>query len=357
LSDDTPGIRRVKRGQGFAYRRPDGGWLTNEAELDRIRRLAIPPAYTDVWIAPRADAHLQATGRDARGRKQYRYHPEWRAARDAGKFVHMLDFGRALPRIRRRVAADLAAAQGAPRRQGVLAALVRLLDTTLVRVGNDEYARQNGSYGLTTLRDRHAQVQGSVLQLRFRGKSGVMHEVGVNDPRVARIVRRCQALPGQELFQYQDDDGEVRSLGSADVNEYLRECAGIDLTAKDFRTWHATVHALDLMCSHCRKGGPVSARTVNEVLGEVSSRLGNTVAVCRKSYVHPDVLDAPALAQALDELDRSGQKVPVRGLGADERRLLAFLARSLRAARATAKSRAPSSSQRGQRAGRAALPA
>jgi DNA topoisomerase-1 len=333
VSDDAPGIRRVKRGNTFAYKRPDGRWLAESRKADaqeiaRIRRLAIPPAYTDVWIAPQPHAHLQATGRDARGRKQYRYHPEWRRARDADKFEHMLDFGRALPKIRARVTADLAAPVGkVPSRDTVLATLVRLLDTTLVRVGNDEYARQNGSFGLTTLRDRHAAVSGSVLRLRFKGKSGVVHEVTLEDPRVARVVRRCQAVPGQELFQYEGDDGAVRSVGSADVNDYLRECSGADLTAKDFRTWHATVHALDLMCVRCQEG-PVSAKAVNEVLAEVCSRLGNTVAVCRKSYVHPDVLDGAGLAASLERLDRSTAAVPKRGLDAAERRLLRFLADS-----------------------------
>ncbi len=325
VTDTAPGIQRIKRGPHFAYRQPDGSWLKDAEQIARIRKLAIPPAYTQVWIAVSPRAHLQATGRDARGRKQYRYHPDYRAARDANKFEHMRAFGQALPRIRTRVAADLAQRVAVvPTRRVVLAALVRLLDTTLVRVGNDEYARQNGSFGLTTLRDRHAAVRGSVLQLRFKGKSGVVHEVTLEDPRVARVVQRCQAVPGQELFQYEDEDGSIRAIGSADVNDYLRELGGTDLTAKDFRTWHATVHALDLMCARCEQG-PVSARVVNEVLGEVSGRLRNTVAVCRKSYVHPGVLDGEALADALQRLESSNAAVPKRGLDAGERRLLRFL--------------------------------
>ena len=230
VSDAAPGIRRLRKGDGFVYRRPDGKPVRAEAELQRIRKLAIPPAYEDVWICTDPRGHLQATGRDARGRKQYRYHPDWRLARDADKFERMLDFGAALPKIRRRVAADLAAPVGAqPGRDAVLATLVRLLDTTLVRVGNDEYARSNHSYGLTTLRNRHAAVSGSRLKLRFRGKSGVVHEVALEDPRVARVVRRCQAMPGQELFQYEDEAGATRSVGSADVNDYIRESAGASL--------------------------------------------------------------------------------------------------------------------------------
>ena len=204
VSDDRPGIRRIRKGEGFVYRHADGKLVRNAADLERIRKLAIPPAYEDVWICTNPRGHLQATGRDARGRKQYRYHPEWRLARDADKFERMLEFGAALPRVRRRVTAELAKPVAAqPTRETVLATLVRLLDTTLVRIGNDEYARTNNSYGLTTLRNRHAAVSGSTLRLRFRGKSGVIHEVALEDPRVAKVVRRCQAMPGQDLFQYE----------------------------------------------------------------------------------------------------------------------------------------------------------
>jgi DNA topoisomerase-1 len=321
VDPSMPGLRRVKRGDAFDYLLPDGRRLRDKAQLERIRRLAIPPAYRDVWICPLANGHLQALGRDARGRKQYRYHAEWRAARDADKFVRMHEFGRALPRIRKRVAADLALRKGEqPDRAAVLAALVRLLDATLVRIGNDEYARANGSYGLTTLRNQHAAVQGSTLRLRFRGKGGVEHRVSLDDPRVARIVRRCQALPGQSLFEYEEQDGAVRSVGSADVNDYLREAAGADFTAKDFRTWHATVLALALV----REPGPDGARRgPREVLTEVARMLRNTVAVCRKSYVHPEVL-----ALCGQEVDLGAMKHHrAGGLSGDERALLAFLRR------------------------------
>jgi DNA topoisomerase-1 len=324
VSDAKPGIRRVRKGDGFIYRTPDGKLLRNPAELQRIARLAIPPAYEEVWVCTDPRGHLQATGRDARGRKQYRYHPDWRLARDADKFERMLEFGAALPRIRRRVAADLAAPVGAqPGREAVLATLVRLLDTTLVRVGNDEYAKSNGSYGLTTLRNRHAAVSGSRLKLRFRGKSGVVHEVALEDPRVARVVRRCQAMPGQELFQYEDEAGVTHAVGSAEVNDYIREAAGAAFTAKDFRTWHGSVLALTLWVS--RGVAEAASRLgANQVLAEVARRLGNTVAVCKKAYVHPRVLEVLATEAAAGPVDA---KPPSRraGLSAAERQLLAFL--------------------------------
>ncbi|MBA3937201.1 MAG: DNA topoisomerase IB, partial [Planctomycetes bacterium] len=297
VTDQSTGITRHRRGAGFAYRRPDGTALRDAAELARIRHLAIPPAYTRVWICPDPDGHIQATGRDARGRKQYRYHALWRTHRDAGKFSRMEDFGQALPRIRAQVVRDLLTpiAHHHVPRQPVLAALVRLLDTTLVRVGNEEYARTNGSYGLTTLRNRHARVSGSRLQLRFRGKSGVAHQVDIDDPRVARVVRECQGLPGQELFQFEDAAGALHVLDSADVNEYLREASGADFTAKDFRTWHASAHALALFSAGGADDGASMTRVqVNGVLAEVAGRLRNTVAVCRKSYVHPGLLDLAA---------------------------------------------------------------
>lgn len=325
VSDAMPGIRRLRRGKSFAYRLPDGGWLRDRHELQRIRSLAIPPAYDEVWICPLSHGHLQATGRDARGRKQYRYHPEWRRSRDADKFARMCEFGRALPRIRARVQRDLEQPVGRqPGREAVLAALVRLLDTTLVRVGNDEYARSNGSYGLTTLRDRHASVAGSTLRLRFRGKSGVPHEVALDDPRVAAIVRRCQAMPGQELFQYEDEEGHTRCVDSADVNAYLREAAGADFTAKDFRTWHASAHALELLLERPADERPTKKRAA-EILAAVACRLRNTPAVCRKSYVHPGILEAACAA--CWEPPCCPRRVP-RGLQRGESRLLAFLSAS-----------------------------
>ena len=324
IGDDKPGIRRERVGDGFRYRGLDGRLIRNAAELRRIRALAIPPAYEQVWICPRPNGHLQATGRDARGRKQYRYHPDWRLARDAGKFEHVLEFGAALPRIRKRVKADLAAPiAAAPRRETVLATLVRLLDATLVRVGNDEYARTNRSFGLTTLRNRHADIKGSRIRLRFRGKSGVEHEVDLDDPRVARVVRRCQAMPGQDLFQYEDDDGSARAVGSADVNDYIRDAAGADFTAKDFRTWHGSVHALALWAEQCAADASCR-RSANQLLAEVARRLGNTVAVCKKSYVHPRVLGTLATQVDSEALARLGGRRRA-GLDAAERRLLAFL--------------------------------
>ena len=326
VTDEQPGIRRIRKGEAFVYRKPDGRQVRAQGELQRIRKLAIPPAYEDVWICTDPRGHVQATGRDARGRKQYRYHPEWRAARDANKFERMLEFGAALPRIRRRVAKDLEGPVGTrPRRATVLATIVRLLDTTLVRVGNDEYARENKSYGLTTLRNRHAEVEGSTLRLKFRGKSGVQHEVALEDPRVARVVRRCQAMPGQELFSYVDESGEPRSVGSSDVNDYIREASGADFTAKDFRTWHGTVHALTLWAEQVAAEA-AQRLTANQVLAQVARRLGNTVAVCRKSYVHPRVLEILASEEA-DALERlaAGAAHPVEGLDPSERRLLDFL--------------------------------
>jgi len=324
VSDESPGIRRLRRGDGFSYRRADGSPLRDAAELTRIRQLAIPPAYSQVWICPLPHGHLQATGRDARGRKQYRYHPHWRTARDETKFDRLQAFGAALPRIRARVTHDLSAPVGERvLRATVIAAIVRLLDATLVRVGNDEYARSNGSFGLTTLRNRHAVVQGHELKLRFKGKSGVAHEVALHDSRVARVVKRCQALPGQSLFQYLDDAGEAHTIDSSDVNDYLREASGGEFTAKDFRTWHGSVLALQLW--HALDPAEAEQPTLagaKRLLGEVAARLGNTVAVCRKAYVHPRVL---ALLTGSAKADRDAVRPRRAGLSSAERGLLAFL--------------------------------
>lgn len=319
VSDEAPGIRRVRKGRGFLYLDPEGRPVRDEEILGRIRSLAIPPAYRGVWICTVPQGHLQATGRDDRGRKQYRYHPEWQRERGEHKFERLQAFGLALPRIRARVARDLNRpdAAGLPR-PVVLATLVRLLDRTWARIGNESYARENRSYGLSTLRNRHAGVRGAELQLHFRGKGGVEHRLSLHDPAVARVVRRCQQLPGQVLFQYVDPQGELRSVGSGDVNDYLAEAAGEHYTAKDFRTWHASVHALALMAESPEPPGP---RRAQAVLQQVAARLGNTVAVCRKAYVHPAVL---ALAQA--ESVEPGRVPPhPKGLRADERRLLQFL--------------------------------
>ena len=290
VSDLNPGIGRIRRGKTFAYIDPDGKPVRNERTLARIRSLVIPPAWTDVWICPHSTGHLQATGRDARGRKQYKYHPHWRETRDQTKYEKMVPFAKALPRIRRRIQQDLAGS-GLSRRR-VLAAVVHLLETTLIRVGNDEYARTNDSFGLTTLRDKHASVNGNGVHFTFKGKSGVRHEIKLDDPRVSRIVRDCRDLPGYELFQYVDDHGNVRDITSTDVNDYLRQIAGDDFTAKDFRTWAGTILAARalLECGPCtseRHG----KRQVAAAIACVAQRLGNTSAVCRKCYVHPAILE------------------------------------------------------------------
>jgi DNA topoisomerase-1 len=291
VTDAEPGIRRRRVGRSFSYTGPDGSPVRDRRVLARIKALAIPPAWRSVWICPRADGHLQATGRDERGRKQYRYHPRWREVRDETKYGRMLEFGRALPALRQRVDADLARA-GLPREK-VLAAVVQLLERTLIRIGNEEYARANDSFGLTTMHDDHVTFTGGSLRFSFRGKSGKEHRLGLHDRRLARIVRRCRDLPGQHLFQYLDEQGEQHAIGSGDVNDYLRELTGRDFTAKDFRTWFGTV-----LAAHClldaepaateREGKAQIARAIETV----SERLGNTPAVCRRCYVHPLVLDA-----------------------------------------------------------------
>jgi DNA topoisomerase-1 len=291
VADTAPGITRRRAGKSFSYRDGDGRPIRDRATLDRIRSLAIPPAWTDVWICPSPRGHVQATGRDARGRKQYRYHPKWHQIRDETKYERMLAFGRALPAIRKRVERDLAR-PGLPREK-VLAAVVKLLEATLIRVGNDEYARTNRSFGLTTLKDRHVAVEGSTLRFRFRGKSGVMHEIGLRDRRLATIVKRCQDLPGQELIQYLDDEGQPRDVESADVNQYLREIAGEEFTAKDFRTWAGTVLAAQALQEIESFDTQAQAKkNVVRAIESVAQRLGNTPSVCRKCYVHPIVIEA-----------------------------------------------------------------
>ena len=326
-SDQTPGFTRLKRGKSFVYRQANGQQLSDAKHIARIQKLAIPPAYTSVWICPQSQGHIQATGRDARGRKQYRYHADWRLVKSESKFDRLSEFGLSLPGIRAKVKRDLAASGNADvQRSTVIAALVRLLDTTLVRVGNDEYARSNGSFGLTTLRKRHAQIQGSQLRLRFRGKSGVQHDVTLADPRITRIVRRCQALPGQELFHYVADAGEVQSVGSADVNAYLEAACKGKFTAKDFRTWHGSVLALQMWrkLASAEQLRPTAAQA-NRLLAEVASRLGNTLAVCRKSYVHPRVL--ALLAGESESPSTSASRAKRKaGLTVGEQDFLALLA-------------------------------
>ncbi len=298
VSDQSRGITRVRRGKGkqvrFEYYGPTGRRIRDAATLKRIARLAIPPAYENVWICTNARGHLQATGRDARGRKQYRYHPDWSAHRNDRKHSRMLDFGKALGKLRAALRRDLKLS-GLPREK-VLALVVKLLDATQVRVGNAEYARSNGSFGLTTLRDRHARFPArDKALLHFRGKGGTEHDVLVEDPRLAKLVRKCQELPGQKLFQYLDDDGKRHAIDSNMVNDYLRERMGGDFTAKDFRTWHATLHALTLLGDMPLPLKPSEAafrRCINGVVKDVASGLRNTPAVCRKSYINPAVFVA-----------------------------------------------------------------
>ncbi|MGZ6255939.1 MAG: DNA topoisomerase IB [Candidatus Limnocylindria bacterium] len=291
VTDESLGIRRRRIGRAFTYLDPDGKRLTDRATQDWIRSLAIPPAWTDVWICPSRLGHIQATGRDARGRKQYRYHPRWRAQRDDAKYGQTIAFGRALPRIRRRVDRDLRRT-GLPRER-VLAAVVRLLEKTGMRIGNEEYARDNKSFGLTTLRGRHARVGSKRIRFRFRAKGGMAREIEISDVRLARIVSRCQDLPGQELFAYVDEEGEVRSIGSSDVNDYLREISGREFTAKDFRTWAGTVLAAQALSELEPADDPVAARrNVVQAVERVAEWLRNTPAVSRKAYVHPEVIVA-----------------------------------------------------------------
>ena len=333
VSDTGPGWRRRRCGKGFAYFDERGRRIRDAARLARIRALAIPPAYRDVWICPQPHGHLQATGRDTRGRKQYRYHPDWMAERNGDKFGRMAQFGRALARLRRQVRRDLAL-PGLPREK-VVAALVHLLDTTYARVGNAEYARHNGSFGLSTLKDRHARWSGGTARLCFRGKGGVQHELEITDPKVARILRRCHDLPGQQLFQYVDPaSGEQHAVGSADVNDYLRTHMpdGEGFSAKDFRTWHASVLAFErLECCEAPASTAAAKHVINEVLGDVAAELRHTVAVCRRSYVHPQVLARFESGQLASRVGLSAAAAAVaapRGLTACERRFLALLERS-----------------------------
>jgi len=314
-SDAERGFRREGDAKAFAYRDAKGAILQDEKQLERIRKLGIPPAWTDVWVCADDRGHLQATGRDAKGRKQYRYHAAWRETREADKFGHLEEFARALPAIRRRVRADLAL-PGLPRRK-VLAAIVRLLESTCIRIGNERYAEQNASYGLTTMRNRHVRVNGARVQFNFRGKSGKFHKIAVDDPRLARIIEHCRDLPGQELFQYLDEEGNVQSVGSQDVNEYLREAAGREVSTKNFRTWAGSLYVASKLA---REENPANARRIAEAVREAAQRLGNTPAICRKSYVHPRVLD-PLTWQG----DRRRVAARPHGLRVEEAALLRIL--------------------------------
>jgi DNA topoisomerase-1 len=330
-TDTRPGLTRRRSGKGFSYRDADGATIRDPEVKGRIRALAIPPAWTDVWICPWPNGHLQASGRDARGRKQYRYHAAWKQRRGTDKFDRMLAFAEALPRIRRRCDADLAT-RGLSRDK-VLAAVVRLLELTLIRVGNDEYARLNRSFGLTTLRDRHARIEGSAVRFRFRGKSGRSHEVGLRDRRLASVVRRCQELPGQELFQFVDEAGDVRDVASDDVNDYIRDASGGDFTAKDFRTWAGTVLAYRaLRALQPGTGERAAQKNVVEAIRQTADQLGNTPAVARGSYVHPAVLEAylaGSIRGALVEAAEEQETPPTGATPAEEKQVRALLRQRL----------------------------
>jgi DNA topoisomerase-1 len=333
VTDNSPGIQRQRRGQGFCYIGIDGKRISDRSELKRIEALIIPPAWERVWICPIANGHLQATGRDAKGRKQYRYHPDWRDARSQTKFTRLLHFSKALPLIRDRTERDLAL-KGLPREK-VLATVVRLLETTFMRIGNVEYAQENKSYGLTTLRNRHVDVSGSTVRFHFIGKSGVKHDIEVHDRRLAKIVKRCQDIPGYELFQYIDQEGQRQTINSEDVNNYLREITGEDFTAKDFRTWAGTV----LAARELRQMGAFESQTqakknVTQVIKSVAKELGNRPATCRKYYVHPAVIDAylEGTLEAIEQqISESTLEDSPHSLREEERAVVAILERSLTA--------------------------
>lgn len=330
-SDVKPGIRRERFREGFRYRDAAGRIVRNQNELVRIKRLAIPPAWSDVWICPGEDGHLQATGRDARGRKQYRYHTEWRAIRDESKYGRMIAFGRALPKIRRRVARDLSLS-GLPRDK-VLATVVHLLETTLIRVGNDEYARENRSFGLTTLHNHHAQVRGPKITFSFRGKSGIKHVIDIENRKLARIVKQCRELPGYELFGYVNEAGEAVDVTSTDINAYLKEITGEPFTAKDFRTWAGTVLAARALREFEKFTSQKEAkRNMLDAIEAVARLLGNTPAICRKCYVHPIILDTyldGSLAERLKHKAEQKLAREIRHLRPDEAAVMMLLQQCL----------------------------
>jgi DNA topoisomerase I len=333
VTDSIPGITRRRRGKSFQYFDPDGKPVRDKEILARVKSLVIPPAWTDVWICPRANGHLQATGRDARGRKQSRYHPRWREVRDETKYERMKLFGETLPIIRERVEQDLGL-PGLPKEK-VLATIVRLLETTFIRIGNEEYAKENKSYGLTTLRNKHVDVEGATVKFKFKGKSGKQHEIGLSDRRLARIVKKCLDLPGYELFQYIDDDGSLHTVDSADVNEYLRTITEQPFTAKDFRTWAGTVLACLALreCEECETQTQAKKNVV-EAIKKVAEQLGNTPAVCRKCYVHPTVLETYMTGELIKTLEAAEKKMRANkhSLREEEMQLMFLLERRLKAA-------------------------
>jgi len=333
VNADSPGLRRKKRGQQFFFLDENGRQIRDTETLRRIRSLVIPPAWTDVWICPRASGHLQVVGRDARGRRQYRYHPRWREVRDSAKYEHVIAFAKALPQIRRRVARDLG--RHAMSREKVLATVVRLLELTLIRVGNEEYAKQNQSFGLSTMRNRHVSVAGESIQFRFRGKSGKNHAIRLSDGQLARVIRRLQDLPGQRLFQYLNGDNSLHDVESGDVNAYLREISGADFTAKDFRTWAGTVlAAIALREMEKFENQAQAKRNVLAAVERTAAQLGNTPAVCRKCYVHPHIFEAyldGSLATVAKE--RADEKAcSLSSLRPEEAAVLALLQRRLKMA-------------------------
>ncbi len=335
VTDDGPGFRREPNGKDFRYLDTKGKVIRDPKQLGRIKSLAIPPAWTEVWICPDENGHLQATGRDARRRKQHRYHPRWREVRDENKYGRMLAFAKALPGIRKRVAADLKL-RGLPRNK-VLATIVKLLEVSLIRVGNEEYAKENNSYGLTTMHNRHARVRGHKVRFEFRGKSGKEHSIDIHDPRLAEVVRTCQELPGQDLFLYIDDDGEVQDVKSEDVNDYLQEITGQEFTAKDFRTWNGTVLAAMALQEFEKFDSKAQAKkNLLHAIEAVAQRLGNTPAVCRKCYIHPAILDVymeGSLAELLRERAQRELTHSLHRLNAEEAAVLALLQQRLTAQR------------------------
>jgi DNA topoisomerase I len=325
--DDLPGFTRKSSGKNFVYLDVDGTAIRDEEIVSRIKALAIPPAWSKVWICPVVNSHLQATGWDAKGRRQYLYHPEWRTQRDAAKFENLLEFGRELPRLRRVVNRDLR--QRPLSKTRVVATIVRLLEQSLIRVGNDEYAKENESYGLSTLRNRHARVKGDELVFQFRGKRGIYHAVRVSDARVARTVKRCQDLPGQRLFQYYDETGELRDIRSDDVNDYIQKNIGSKFSAKDFRTWAGSAFALAILS---RQDAPTSKRQARRAIGnavkQVATVLGNTPTVCRKSYIYPAVLEEFSTGRLVRRRTPVYSLLSRSGLSLSERELLRFLRRT-----------------------------
>jgi DNA topoisomerase-1 len=328
VSDDQPGIHRLRHGKHFRYVDARGEPMRDQGQLARIKSLAIPPAWTQVWICARPDGHLQATGRDAKGRKQYRYHPQWRAVRDTVKYAHMIDFGLHLPLIREQVSADMRRSQLSKRK--VVATVIDLLEKTMIRIGNEAYARENKSYGLTTLHTRHVAIEGSAVEFHFRGKSRVEHHVRVKDKRLARIIRQIKDLPGQELFQYLDEDGQRHPVDSADVNDYLKEITGKDYTAKDFRTWAGTLHTTLALSALKFETQNEAKKNVVAAIEQAAKKLGNTPTICKKCYVHPAVIDSYLAGELVIATPEPTDDEPQETIARMESHILTLLQQGLR---------------------------